>query len=152
MELQESTKKKLDETRKTMEVFTLFVTILGIAAYMLTKAGPWWVFWAERGQTWTAWATLEIMMVAAGAVAMMALTQLIAFLVRLEQKWYVAGAAIVFSVFTLIAAGVGVLGETLYHMEKTAADLTELREKQQAASVHSAPDTSADRAEGVSEG
>ncbi|MFY1713313.1 hypothetical protein [Tritonibacter mobilis] len=152
MELQESTKKQLDETRKTMEVFTLFVTILGIAAYMLTKAGPWYVFWAERGQTWAAWTTLSLMGAAACVVVLMALTQLIAFLVLLKQKWYVAGAAIVFSVFTLVAAGVGVLGETLYQMERTAADLIELRAKQQAALVHSEPASDADRAEGGSEG
>lgn len=64
MELPESTKKKLDETRKTMEVFTLFVTILGIAAYMITKAGPWFVYWAERGEISTAWVTLGFMIIA----------------------------------------------------------------------------------------
>jgi len=117
-----------------MEVFTLFVTILGIAAYMLTKAGPWWVFWAERGETWTAWITLGLMLAAACIVGLMALTQLIAFLLLLRQKWYVAVGAIFFSVFTLVAAGVGVLGETMYQMEKTAADLVELREKQQGGS------------------
>ncbi|ATG37777.1 hypothetical protein PhaeoP23_03700 (plasmid) [Phaeobacter piscinae] len=152
MELQKSTKKKLEDTRKTMEVFTLFVTVLGIAAYMFTKAGPWYVFWAERGQSWTAWTTLVLMGAAALIVSMMALMLLMEFLLLLKQKWYVASAAIIFSAFTLVAAAVGVTGETLYEMEKTAAELTELRQKQQAALVHSEPASDADRAEGGSKG